>query len=84
MQMEAGMYVTIQEGDGSQHTFRVRNTTPLLKVIKAYMSKKALPWGTVRFTYEGELIMYWRGTTAADHGMVSGDVIDAIPEQCGD
>lgn len=84
MQEELGIYIAVRGIDGSEIQFKVRNTTAVFKIMQAYMSKKALAFSDVRFIYDGELLGFDTGKTIADHGMVSGDAIDALPVQCGD
>lgn len=78
------MYIAVTDLLGNQLPFKVCNTTPVSRVLEAYMSKKGISWDEIRFMYDGQLVLCSQGMTVADHNMESGDLIHAIPTQCGD
>ncbi|MDP2435031.1 MAG: small ubiquitin-related modifier [archaeon] len=67
--------------DGGEVFFKIRRSTPLSKLIKAYCEKKGLAPNSVRFLFDGQRISDEH--TPDSLQMENDDVIDALLQQTG-
>ena len=63
--------------------FKIKKTTALRKVFKAYAQKQGIPLDTIRFSFDGDRVVDDESTTAGDLGLEDGDIIDANVAQVG-
>ncbi|KAH8607080.1 putative Ubiquitin 2 like Rad60 SUMO like Ubiquitin family [Trypanosoma vivax] len=73
--------IKVVNADGAEMFFRIKNRTPLKKLIDAYCKKQGISRGSVRFLFDGSPID--ESKTPEDMGMEDDDVIDAMVEQTG-
>ena len=79
------LHLFVRDPSGGEVLFKVRRTTPLDKVARAYCELKALPMDTIKFMFEDHRIATGPyGQTPYDLDMEDGDTIFAIVEQLGD
>ncbi|MET8583592.1 ubiquitin-like protein [Streptomyces collinus] len=73
--------ISVRSEDGHEVHFRVRSTTQMQKVMRAYCERVGSSLDAVRFLFDGERV---RGhQTVGVLALVSGDTIDAMVEQVG-
>ncbi|GBG00159.1 hypothetical protein Rsub_12978 [Raphidocelis subcapitata] len=73
--------IVIKDSTAAEVQFRVKATTKMEKIFKAYAEKKALNAGAVKFLFDGQRVQGHQ--TPADLGMEDGDSMDAMLEQLG-
>lgn len=78
---EDSIQVAVANQDGVHTIFKIKNTTPLEKLMKSYLQRNGLKDGAVRFMYNGMRIN--DTDTAKSMEMENEDVIDAMVEQTG-
>ncbi|KAF4618981.1 hypothetical protein G7Y89_g14866 [Cudoniella acicularis] len=59
--------------------FRIRRTTPVEKLCKAYLEKHELSWNSRRILYDGKRVEV--GKSLQDHGIEDSDIIEVYLEQ---
>ena len=62
----------VKAADGTEVTFKVKGTTPFLKIMKAYAQKKAIDVDAGKFVFER--IRLPADSTPNDYGLEDGDV----------
>jgi small ubiquitin-related modifier len=70
--------ITIKDLEGHATTFKIRPTTKLGKVNKAYCEQRGFAPGSIRLMFEGERITDLK--TCQDMDIQDGDSIDAVLE----
>ncbi|KAG1654604.1 hypothetical protein FOA52_009530 [Chlamydomonas sp. UWO 241] len=72
--------VVVRAQDGSEVHFKLKQATPLGKVMDAYCDKKSVDPAAVRFVFDGRRVS--RDHTPSIHEMENGDVIDVMHALC--
>ncbi|KAJ3332313.1 hypothetical protein HDU76_000643 [Blyttiomyces sp. JEL0837] len=67
--------------DQTEIAFKIRRTTPMEKLIRAFTEKNGAGQGTYRFSYNGDRLNPHK--TPDDLEMDDGDLIEATVEQLG-
>jgi small ubiquitin-related modifier len=67
--------------DGGEVFFKIRRSTPLGKLMKAYCERKAQNPNSIRFLFDGQRIT--EDQTPDSLQMEENDVIDALLQQTG-
>ena len=62
-------------------SFKIKNTTPLGKLMNVYCDKQGIKRGSQRFIFDGKRVQ--PNDTAHSLDMIEGDSIDCLPEQTG-
>lgn len=65
----------------STTAFKIKESTPFVKLMKQFCTTKNLQYGIVRFVYDG--IRIQEDDTVSSLGMEDDDIIDALTEQTG-
>ena len=73
--------IAVQDVHSQRTHFKIRKTTVLRKVFKAYASKQGVAFDTMRFSFDGETVP--ADQTAEAVGLGDGDIIDANVAQVG-
>ncbi|KAK0183582.1 hypothetical protein F5146DRAFT_1009582 [Armillaria mellea] len=68
----------VQSNTGDEKAFRLKNTTPLGRVFRAFACSSGKDVESLRFIYEGERINALK--MPAMYGMADGDIIDIMIE----
>jgi small ubiquitin-related modifier len=71
----------VKDQDNAEVHFKVRTGTKFKKIFDAFMTRKALQPGSVRFLFDGTRIDAEK--TPVDYDMEDGDSIDVMMEQVG-
>ena len=71
--------VKVIDDDGTEIFYKLRYRTPLRKLMNAFCQRQRGMLSSVRFLFDGTRINEHQ--TAADLGMVDGDVMDMMKEQ---
>lgn len=77
----ASLNIRVVGQDGSEVFFRIRENTPLGKLMDAYCDRQSIARGSVRFMFDGERIS--DDQTPAKLDMEDNDVLDAMLQQVG-
>eukprot|EP01108_Squamamoeba_japonica_P003289 TRINITY_DN2690_c0_g1_i1.p2 TRINITY_DN2690_c0_g1~~TRINITY_DN2690_c0_g1_i1.p2 ORF type:complete len:111 (+),score=29.05 TRINITY_DN2690_c0_g1_i1:46-333(+) len=67
--------------DGNEVFFKIKSTTPLRKLMDAYIRRNQLQPDSVRFLFDGVRVQ--SDKTPKEVGMEDGDVIDVVLQQTG-
>ncbi|PWN99333.1 ubiquitin-like protein [Tilletiopsis washingtonensis] len=73
--------IKVKDGDGNEVFFKVKKSTRLGKLRKAYAERMGKPENTVRFLYDGTRVN--DDDTAESLEIEDQDEIDAMVEQLG-
>ncbi|KAH6575524.1 hypothetical protein BASA50_002969 [Batrachochytrium salamandrivorans] len=73
--------VKVMAPDQSEVFFKIKRSTPLLKLMNAYCERQGKQRQTVRFMYDGHRVE--EHATPDQLDMEDGDAIDAMVEQLG-
>ncbi|CBQ70905.1 related to SMT3 ubiquitin-like protein [Sporisorium reilianum SRZ2] len=73
--------IKVKDADGNEVFFKVKRTTKLSKLKKAYAERMGKPENSVRFLFDGQRI--GDNDTAETLNMEDQDEIDAMIEQLG-
>ncbi|EGF79132.1 hypothetical protein BATDEDRAFT_90152 [Batrachochytrium dendrobatidis JAM81] len=73
--------VKVMAPDQGEVFFKIKRSTPLLKLMNAYCERQGKQRGTIRFMYDGNRVE--EHATPDQLDMDDGDVIDAMVEQLG-
>jgi small ubiquitin-related modifier len=74
--------ISVQDAHSVRTHFKIKKSTPLGKVFKAYAQKQGIPLDSLRFSYDGDRLDNF-STTAETLGLEDGDIIDANVAQVG-
>ncbi|OAF64618.1 Small ubiquitin-related modifier 1 [Intoshia linei] len=69
------------EQEGTEVLFKIKRTTPMRKLMKAFTEKTAMRYETSRFRFDGDPIN--ETDTPNSLGLEDGDCIDAFAQQTG-
>ena len=78
---ETHINIKVVNGAGNEVYFKIKKTTSLRKLMKAYCKREGLANGSVRFSFDGNRVT--PDNTPTDLDMENEDVIDALVEQIG-
>eukprot|EP01120_Amphizonella_sp_Union-15-10_P015706 TRINITY_DN8124_c0_g2_i1.p1 TRINITY_DN8124_c0_g2~~TRINITY_DN8124_c0_g2_i1.p1 ORF type:complete len:103 (-),score=28.06 TRINITY_DN8124_c0_g2_i1:108-386(-) len=67
--------------DGTEVLFKIKNSTPLRKLMEAYCQRQAIEPNSIRFLFDGNRLR--EDQTPEELGMEDHDVIDAVLQQTG-
>jgi len=67
--------------DGSEVYFKIKKTTPLKKLMDAYIDRQGINPNSIRFLYDGERVR--QEQTPKELEMEDNDIIDAVLQQTG-
>merc|ERR1711871_1169439 len=67
--------------DENEIVFKIKNSTPLKKLMNAFCSRQAVEISQMVFLYDGQRVL--PEETPAQLGMEDGDLIDAMLHQTG-
>jgi len=73
--------VVVLSQDGGQVHFKIRDTTPMSKLMNAYLERQGAQADNVRFLFDG--IRLTETDTPRSLEMAEGDTIDAVLAQTG-
>ncbi|PWZ01882.1 ubiquitin-like protein [Testicularia cyperi] len=73
--------IKVKDAEGNEVFFKVKRTTKLSKLKKAYAERMGKPENSVRFIFDGQRI--GDNDSAESLGMDDQDEIDAMIEQLG-
>jgi hypothetical protein len=73
--------IAVQDVHSQRTHFKIRKSTVLRKVFKAYAQKQGIAFETMRFSFDGEVVP--ADQTAGAIGLEDGDIIDANVAQVG-
>ena len=73
--------IRIRDGNGEEIQYKVKHTTKMGKVFKAYSEFKRISLSVLRFRLDGNPVK--EDDTAQYLELEDGDLIDAMLEQCG-
>ncbi|CDS07241.1 hypothetical protein LRAMOSA01190 [Lichtheimia ramosa] len=73
--------IKVVSGDSNEVFFKIKQTTPLRKLMDAYCERQGKAADSVRFLYDGHRVQATDTPQSLD--MADGDTIDVMVEQIG-
>ncbi|KAI9268215.1 ubiquitin-related domain-containing protein [Phascolomyces articulosus] len=73
--------IKVVGGDNNEVFFKIKQSTPLRKLMDAYCERQGKSPGSVRFLYDGHRVLATDTPQGLD--MDDGDTIDVMVEQIG-
>ncbi|KAI9320185.1 ubiquitin-related domain-containing protein, partial [Dichotomocladium elegans] len=73
--------IKVVGGDSNEVFFKIKQTTPLRKLMEAYCERQGKSNDSVRFLYDGHRVL--ATDTPQSLAMEDGDTIDVMVEQIG-
>ncbi|KAF8038368.1 hypothetical protein BT93_B1027 [Corymbia citriodora subsp. variegata] len=75
------IHLRVQNQEGDDVVYLLDRSVPLKALMDHYCARRGLPYGTVRFSYDGAKVP--ESKSAEDLGMNNRDVIDAWVDKLG-
>lgn len=78
---ENKLSIRVVDQNGGEVFFKIRDTLPLSRLMKAYAERKGLGLTSIRFLFDGTRVN--DDATPKSLGMENDDVIDVVLQQTG-